>query len=173
MVLPGHEAAPMKATAYSVLERPALRMKGPDGQYALGETYRGYYSLRWTTTLPASRVFNEFSRHVDHMHPFDVHVDLRSGRRSFAHDPRRTNPEGILAGAREGIKTPGVTHFVIDYARGSLHWENLTSSAFHEVGILSPELGRETFSALVRSLGTPAISDAADLLAERFRFVWA
>jgi len=173
LVLPGQEVVPMKPTPYSVLDRPALRVTGPDAQYALSETYEGYYSLRWTTTLPAPKVFNEFSPHVDPDYPFDIHIDGSGGRKSFVHEPDRTRKSAVLDQAREEIKAPGVVHFVLDYARGSLHWENVTGSAFHEVGILSPELGRDTFRTLVRVLGTPAISDAVDQLVDQFEFVWA
>lgn len=172
LVLPGRSAVPMKTTPYSVLKRPALRVAGPDEQYALGETYRGYYSLRWTTTLPASRVFYELSHHVETKHAFDIHVDTGVGRTSFAHDPRLTDHEVVLTEARECIKSPGVLHFVLDTARGSLHWENVRGETFHEVGILSPELGRETFRTLVRAIGTPAISDATDELVDTFEFIW-
>lgn len=173
VVLPGQGAISMKQTSYSILKRPALRLTGPHGQYALGETYQGYYSLRWTTALPAARVFHEFTRHVDNGYAYDVHVDTTTGRTSFAYEPQGIDHEAILTEARDCIKFLGVTHFVIDYARGSLHWEKVKGETFHEIGILSPELGRDTFRTLVGALGTPAISDAADELVNKFDFVWA
>lgn len=98
----------MKSTPYSILERPALRVTGPDRQYALGETYGGYYSLRWTTSLPVARVFHEFSLHVDLGHPFDVHVDTKRQRNSFSYegDSAQRGPDATLDAARAYARTP-------------------------------------------------------------------
>lgn len=162
IVAPGQEVAPMKSSSYAILDRPALRLTGPHGQYALAELYKGYFSLRWSSALPASRVFFEFSRFVDERHPFSVLVDTKVGRSTF-HD---------LDEARSAIIALPVTQLIIDYARGTLHWENIAGSPLHEVGILSPELGRDTFRSLVKALGTPAISDSADNLVDKFAFIW-